>query len=117
MVSTPVVKKSLRTNPMYSAVPAIHANHNNNCGMKKSDMVALFMGDCSTTSGSCVRSHLLGPSDTYSTTSSQQSFLFHPLSDSSSLTSSSYSQWVLPPYTKVDSRHYANVPGYKQPVS
>lgn len=103
---------------VYDRVPVISTPRKNNMKVDRSGMVALFMDDCSTTSGSCVQSRILRPSDTYSTVSSEQSLPFHLMSDSSSCTSCSQNQWNLPPYTVIDPhRHYANVPVYKSTVS
>jgi hypothetical protein len=112
-------KNNMKNIEMYKPLPVVKVNNTRSSDNKKNEMVALFMDSCSTTSGSCVQSRLLGPSDTYSTTSSQceQSRLFHPISDSSSFTDSTHSQWVLPPYTPIDYRHYANAPIYKPTVS
>ena len=112
-------KISMKNIEMYKPLPVVNVNSTCCSDNKKNEMVALFMDSCFTTSGSCVQSRLLGPSDTYSATSSQrgQSRLFHPLSDSSSFTDSTHSQWVLPPYTPTDYRHYTNVPVYKPTVS
>ncbi|CAC5391912.1 unnamed protein product [Mytilus coruscus] len=99
---------------LYAPVPVTSTTRKNNNNGERSGMVALFMDDCSTTSGSCVQSRIMGPSDTYSTVSSEQSLPFHLMSDSSSCTSCSQNQWNLPPYTVIDPyRHYANVPVYK----
>lgn len=119
--ATAQLKKIIQKNEFYySSTPVVRDNRANRCydNKNKKQMMATFMDSCSSSSCSCVQSRLLGPSDTYSTTSSQRSFPVNLMSGSSasSSTSSALQNWVLPPYTPIDPKHYVNMPPVYKPT-